>query len=75
MMLGSKGLLTPLIPDCSTLCAPAILISFDQFHFAYKKTSFDSYGKFMQFMIKYSQNGSYHAARQTTIKQRSTTLL
>ena len=25
MMLGSKGLLTPLIPDCSALCAPAIL--------------------------------------------------
>ncbi len=24
-MLGSKGLLTPLIPDCSALCAPAIL--------------------------------------------------
>ena len=28
MMLGSKGLLTPLIPDCSALCAPAILMSF-----------------------------------------------
>ena len=25
MMLGSKGLLPPLIPDCSALCAPAIL--------------------------------------------------
>ena len=25
MMLGSKGILTPLIPDCSALCAPAIL--------------------------------------------------
>ncbi len=25
MMLGSKGFLTPLIPDRSALCAPAIL--------------------------------------------------
>ncbi|MCI9359466.1 MAG: nuclear speckle splicing regulatory protein 1 family protein [Hungatella sp.] len=25
MMLGSKGLLPPLIPDCSAFCAPAIL--------------------------------------------------
>ena len=24
-MLGSKGILTPLIPDCSARCAPAIL--------------------------------------------------
>lgn len=28
MMLGSKGFLTPLIPDYSALCAPAILILF-----------------------------------------------
>ncbi len=25
MMLGSKGLLTPMIPNCSAQCAPAIL--------------------------------------------------
>ena len=28
MMLGSKGILTPLIPNCYVLCTPAILKTF-----------------------------------------------
>ena len=37
MMLGSKGILTPLIPNCYVLCTPAILKTFVIRSFFFKK--------------------------------------
>ena len=37
MMLGSKGILTPLIPNCCVLCTPAILKTFVIRSFFFKK--------------------------------------
>ena len=37
MMLGAKGILTPLIPNCYVLCTPAILKTFVIRSFFFKK--------------------------------------
>ena len=44
MMLGSKGILTPLIPNCCVLCTPAILKTFVIRSFFSKMASYSCFG-------------------------------